>query len=197
MSNGIIVATSSRSGSSLFMEVLQTCGAFLGGPMASSPPEQNPRGYFENTKIRDEMKRTNGAVDIERMMDGQGRPSGTVWALKVWPQPYGTLYKNNPGCRWVVLRRDIDSLMASHKQMPWNYKPWGGDVRKYIDENEAALDEIEGAGYGHKTLRMAHVVDGNMDALRHVVEWAGLAWKEAEVATLIDPKLWHYREETK
>ena len=185
-----IVAGCPRSGTSLTMGALQICGAFV-GPYACNP--DNPKGTFENLEVLSLMHRrwardrAHPYDEVRDRLKKQGCAGGP-WAFKLAGRMldyFGCAHEMWPGARWIIVRRDVDSIIASHRAR--------GSVRRHhIDRAHMALKQI-GACHdiGSMEIWPQRAVGGDVDGLKEAVAFAGLAWDE-KILEFLEPGLWHW-----
>ncbi len=137
MQSPILITGCARSGTSLVAGIINMCGAF-GGKMSGATPN-NPKGMYENSKIRNNIVKPYlrdigvdkmgqyplpGVTDlsvpgdwrsrVEQVMRDQGYVDGSVFykGAKIcltWPVWYYTF----PDAKWVIVRRRTDDIVNS------------------------------------------------------------------------------------
>ncbi len=102
----VIVSGLPRSGTSMMMKMLEAGGLPVMTDTIRAADEDNPRGYFEDERVKDLEK----AEDKTWLRDARGK------VLKV----ISYLLKNLPPdsfYRVILMRRDIDEVLASQAKM--------------------------------------------------------------------------------
>lgn len=137
----ILVTGLPRSGTSLVAGSLQQCGAFLGHTVAGS--EENPKGFFENTVLRQEVVKRilnlmgcdplgvqslpplqpvidlpaveNFAEDVVTLLADEGYSGQEPWLFKDAKLSliWPIWSKAFPQARWVIVRRRHQDVIRS------------------------------------------------------------------------------------
>ena len=99
-----IVSGLPRSGTSLMMQVLSAGGMPVTSDHVRKPDESNPRGYFEDERVK------------RLQVDSSWIPQAEGTALKV-VTPLLPFLPEGPGYRVIWMERDLEEILASQKRM--------------------------------------------------------------------------------
>lgn len=195
----ILIAALPRSGSSMTAGIFASHGVWVG----SHTPENvhNPRGDFENTKIKANQKRITrqGARDgivaepvpgwrerVEEIIFSDGYEGGR-WLFKFSAFNWRLWDEFDPW--WIKCRRNPMAVFASCKRMGF---PWEGvndqERWKIILKGQEVLDEIPGVDVDTEA-----VVDGDMTTLKRAFDYCGIDFNEETARQFVMPGAWHYR----
>ncbi len=209
----IFVTGAPRSGTSLTAGLLHAAGAWVGEHPGPGP--SNPRGFFENTAIRQTVLKPmlesvgGDRLGVRRLPDRmpdadglRGRVEGIVanqggrepWLYKdaklalVWR----TWAEAFPEARWVVVRRNADDIVASCRRTHFmaqhglTRRAWRALIERYA----AHLDELARDGPGAEIFRPETVVRGDDTMLYDLVRRLGLRWDEERSRRFVVEEAW-------
>jgi len=210
----IFVTGMSRSGTSMTAGIFHLCGAW-GGMMVRSNPA-NRKGEYENQAIREMIikpyLRMSGC-DVQGLVSlpkAQGNmPAfdfssrirsvlvrqgyrGKSWFYKdsrlclVWKQ----MSKEFPDAKWILVRREESDIIASC--MKTGYMPTRTEEgwREWISYYSQRMEEMRHCGLDCTEIWPTRFIMGDWSEIKTACSKLGLEWKDAEVKSFIDPKLY-------
>ena len=199
----IVIVGVPRSGTSMIAGVFAAHEVWTG--TCRDPDENNPRGYYENVHVKNDIKRLfRLAVKAGMMPDGvdgwmtlvkqalqRDRYPGGPWLMK-----HGVLYwpiwhEFKP--MWVTVRRPphdcLGSCISSGILLPKNSE----DCRRQnILMQNAQLDCLE-KHFGAIRIDADRVIDCDYEQIKEAFEVCGLHFGSRLTETCIDPTLWTHR----
>ncbi len=174
----------------------------------------NPKGFFENKMIRenvvkpylklcgaDEMGQNplpelnnlfelDGLTEkIEAIFLGQGYKEGP-WYYKgaklclIWP----IWDKAFPDAKWVIVRREDDDIINSciHTGFMRAYNTAEG-WQGWIDVHLRRFSEMKSSGLNYREVWPSKFVAGDYSEIQDVIEWLGLEFDESIVEDMVVP----------
>jgi hypothetical protein len=212
----ILITGCARSGTSLTAGLIQLCGAWGGRLIPGA--SYNPKGMFENTRIRNTVIKPyladlgvdplgqdplplidrlqpypelrNKIIDI---LEKEGYESGP-WYYKgaklclIWP----IINEAFPQARWIVCRRPDKHIVASCMKatfMKGRRNPAAWHGWVHIHKNR--FNEMQAAGLDMKFIDTPKLVAGDLTEFEDIAMWLNLEYSEDKVREFIDPALWH------
>lgn len=138
----------------------------------------------------------------EGYVDGPWMYKGAKMALH-WP----VWHEAFPTAKWVIVRRKtgdiINSCQRTGFMRAFNNQPnqravgasnekegWLWWVHQHLD---SFLDMVHGK-LDIQIVWPDRMVDGHYEQIEELIEWLGLEWKEDEVKSFIEPKLWKSKQ---
>jgi len=216
MQDPIIITGCARSFTSLTAGIIHHCGAF-GGKMVGPSPRLNPKGFFENVVIRNQIikpflrklgadplgqlplpaidrvpRQTDLRERIQTVMKSEGYRGGP-WFFKVvkgcliWP----ALAEAFPDARWIIVHRDKEEIAESclNADFMRAYNTLE-DWIWWVEQYQDRLEQIA----GDPDTDVEHVWPAKMvyeddfQEMKEIVEWAGLQWNEEKVRDFVIPR---------
>ncbi|MGI9411560.1 MAG: hypothetical protein ACR2OV_15885 [Hyphomicrobiaceae bacterium] len=184
--------TVGRSGSSLVAHIFREHGLWLGPTRPGD--EFNPLGYFENSGIKERMKKIHGFDvsgpmpktipgwrDIVRdIMKSQGYEGG-LWGLKTGVHFWNVWGEFNPTI--IKIMRHRDSIVQSYRRYGGVFPEHG---QGFIDRGLARLESLPGIEIDTDAL-----VSGRRDQIERSISASGLKYNEQVVDSIVNPEFWH------
>lgn len=208
-----------RSGTSMIAGCLGICGAWTGSTVPGGGKE-NPKGFFEHVYIREKIikavLRQAGCdplgvsklppLDLNIQVPGLAELVGKVirsdeyqddrpWLYKdakltlLWP----TFANTFPQARWVIVRRDEDSIIDSclrtffMNQHSTERTFWEDFVQEYV----IRLNQLKNSGVTCYEIESRDVINGEFSTLRKLVQDLELTYREEELVSFVTPAFWH------
>ena len=208
-----------RSGTSMIAGCLDLCGAWTGSTVPGGGKE-NPRGFFEHIYIREHIVKTiltragcdplgvrklppldlnihvPGLADlIGKVIRSDGYEDDRPWLYKdakltlLWP----TFANTFPHARWVIVRRDEDSIIDSclrtffMNQHSSERAYWAHFVKEYL----LRLEQLKRSGVWCYEISSRDVIEGDFSSLRELVQNLGLTYREEALVEFVTPAYWH------
>lgn len=195
----ILIAAQPRSGSSMTAGIFAFHGVWVGSHRKGD--QDNPRGYFENTKLKNRQKTwtRHGAKKgqmgdpkpgwreiVEAIIREDGYEGGR-WLFKFSALNWRVWHEFDPW--WVKCRRDPASCYESCKRVGFP-EPNMTDAERWrvVSLYDAVLDEIPGVDVDTQA-----VSQGDLTTIREAIEYCGLDFDEERTRDFILPRAWHYR----
>lgn len=205
-----------RSGTSMVTGALEKCGLWMGQTIAGN--KDNEKGFFENRDIRENIVKpalANLGVDpvgvtslipinqlatdpilANRMLhyiSEQGYNQKSRWGFKepkltlLWPMWVDAF----PNASWVILERDREAVvkscqntgfMARHSK---DAEYWRHFINRYDDRLQTLENTVEDV----TRIKTDQLAQGDLKALKALVDHLGLTWDEKAVSSFLDPSL--------
>ena len=213
----ILITGCARSGTSLVAGIIDKCGTY-GGRIAG-PTQNNRRGFFENTDIRNriikpylrsincdplgqfplpDVKYLDPMPQLRdtvlKIFDGHGYKSGP-WYYKgaklclLWALWHDAF----PGAKWVIVRRKDEDIVKSCMQTGF-MRAFDTEIGWYswVMHHKACFKSMrEHPDMDVVEIWPEHFVEGGkISELQALIESLGLTWDEDEVMKFISPALW-------
>lgn len=195
----IVVACIGRSGSSLLTGVLKSHGAWTGRCLG--PDERrNPRGYFENVRVKKEAERRvprPRIADVHAPLDGwrdfvlgvldEEGYAGGPWVMKHFVGFWKSWETLDP--IWLLPRRDTEDILRSVRRA--GFWKWASDarLREIFDRHQRELDFIRNERGGVEVFS-DQVIAGDRSSLRRAVTHAGLDYDDGVAREFVKPSFW-------
>ena len=184
----VVVSGLPRSGTSMMMAMLKAGGVPLSADEQRTPDEDNPRGYFEDSRVR----RLPRTTDVSWLKDVRGKAIKVVSSLL----PY---LPSTESFTVIRMRRDLDEVLASQRRMLERnlQKPQNVDAKlKVAFENELTRVDAWLSQATHiRCLEIAFatiVEDPHASSVR-VAEFLSLPLDVAAMASEVDASLYRNR----
>lgn len=213
----ILITGCARSGTSMTAGIIQNCGAF--GGKTSGPNRYNPKGMFENSRIREELVKTylrsincdpkgqNPLPDyttlttpmgwktfVENVMMEDGYKGGP-WYYKgakmclIW----SIWHQCFPDAKWVIVRRPrkeiIHSCLNTGFMNAFDTEEGWG---RWVDHHLECFTAMRLAGLDIVEFWPGDVINGSMVAAQDLINSLGLKWHSTRVQKFVDVRLWHH-----
>ncbi|MEM7442901.1 MAG: sulfotransferase [Pseudomonadota bacterium] len=206
-----------RSGTSMAMGILSTCGLWIGNMRA--PSQYNPKGFFENLRLERRIAEVSlglvGAdpdgVDpvpkigafknlpnirymVEFELRADGYQGGRPWGFKStkmtlsWP----IWARAFPNARWVTFRRPDDQVIKSCLRTPFQ-REHADDPAFSKSRIAVYLDWIDGlkrSGLPWVEVWLRELLAKNRTQLKQIAERLGLSWDHDRVRNSIELETW-------
>jgi len=204
MTAPILVMTIGRSGSSMVSGVFAAHGVWTG--QCQRADYRNPKGYFENVRIKAALRRVHGtpprlnmiyppqpgwAKFVRSVLEREGY-SGGPWLVKHaaifhrlwedWDEP-GTV---------ILPRRDSAAIFASIRAARFHSFQTDEELAEYIELQQAYMDQL--AANGATEVRSDDVLLGDYSSLRAAFDAAGVEFVESIAQQFIEQSLWNRRQ---
>lgn len=215
----ILITGSARSGTSLVGGIFSRLGVY-GGKMKIGN-RWNPKGYFENTHLRDKVMKPyleDCGLDIRMQASIPDRKNiksfrhlkmifisslyeqgylGGHWFYKhaglalTWP----LFHVHFPEASWIFVKRDIPSivksLMATAFMRAFKTE---AEWEMWVGEFYKSLEEMQEAGLDVRTIEVNKIIAGDLSEVQNASEEIGIVWskdKLRRIQEFIEPELWH------
>jgi hypothetical protein len=214
----ILITGCPRSGTSLVAGIINLCGAW-GGQMVG-PTENNRKGFFENTSIREFIKsllksigcdqfgqcrfpktefinqRINGESfreSVLNLLQSQGL-TGQQWFVKgiKIAHLWPVWAAAFPETKYVVVRRVSHEIAASCMRTSFmnSHSTEAGWIWM-INQYLAKFGEMWAAGLPMLEVWPKKIINGDYAEIISVINWLGLEWNEAAVEDFVEPRYWN------
>lgn len=192
-----------RSGSSMTAGIFAAHGVWFGHCTEAGPA--NPKGFFENTAIKRELKQRYGVLtlardqtDFERNPEVKPHDDFAIVVLNVlkvqgwtggpWAYKMSALYRD----AWAhfkpkyvgVRRKNVVEANLKRQEMFGTTDP--ARVTRMVDMHNAIIDECE------VIVKTDEVVAGDYTSLEMAFDYCGLAFDPALAQAFVEPDLWHH-----
>jgi len=166
------------------------------------PLGQYPLPDPENLLPQPDLKK-----QVEQIMVEDGYKDGP-WMYKgakaclTWP----LWSKAFPDAKWVIVRRKTNDIVASCLKTNFmrafsskNFQKCAGVDNEidgwtwWVEQHIRRFKEMVDSGLNCMEVWPEKMVKGDYTQSKDMIEWLGLEWKEEEVKSFIDPKLWKAR----
>ncbi len=210
-----------RSGTSMIAGLLNICGAWVGTTVPGGP--ENPRGYFENWIIRDQINKqfllkigcdplgVSKLPDIEllpkvenlsdivkKAIKSDGYEENKQWLYKGAKLTLlWPIYKSAfPEARWVIVRRREEDIINSCLNTHFMVQHSIEPVfwTNFINEYLIRLKKLKSSGVWFREIWPHAIVKGNTETLRQLIDDLGLFWDYHKINEFILPSYWHTKE---
>jgi hypothetical protein len=183
----VIVSGLPRSGTSLMMQILEAGGISVLKDDIRSPDEDNPKGYYEFERVK------KIEEDQSWLKNAQGRAVKIVSALlKYLPKNYSY--------RIIFMRRDLDEILASQKQMLINRKKEGKKKREkeMMDPFKRHLREVKSWLEKQRNIKVIYInynelIKNPIKQVEKVNRFLRETLKIEEMVKAVEPKLYRQR----
>jgi len=219
----ILIAGCARSGTSLVAGIINICGAFGGsliGSSRSNPKgmfenktirEQVIKPYIKEVgadpRCQYPLPDTGGfwsrrsrrgiREDVLHIMELEGLNDDLPWFYKcpkiahIWP----VVHTAFPNAKWVIVRRRdediINSCLRTGFMRAFND---AGGWQWWIDQHKQRFQEMHDAGLAIKEIWPERMVRNDYSKMMEMIAWLGLEWKDQEIRSFIEPKLYKSKE---
>jgi hypothetical protein len=206
-----------RSGTSLVTGLLALNGLWVGQTLQGD--EANPKGYFENIRLRENINKgllTRLGADrsgvqsfppmtglprvpnlrkvVFEMITEEGYNGSGPWGFK---DPKLTLtwpiwHQEFPKARWIIVRRPTSSVVQSCLRAPF-LRLHSTDPkfwRRFVAEYEERLDRMQAAGLWLRRLRSSDIIEGKLEWIAEVAREIGLPWNDELANGFVDRQHW-------
>ena len=206
-----------RSGTSLVTGLLALNGLWVGRTMPGDM--SNPRGYFENVTLREQVNKgllrqlgydefgvqklppATGlprAAGLRKLVfstiNGEGYDGRQPWGFK---DPKLTLtwpiwHQEFPNARWIIVRRPTNSVIQSCLRTPFMRRHSADPKfwRRFVAEYDQRLDRMQSAGLWLRRIRASEIIDGQLDRIAALAKDLGLDWNQDFAQEFVDRQLW-------
>lgn len=212
-----------RSGTSLVAGLLHQMGAWI-GPDVAQGNMWNPKGYFENLKLRDRVVKDQlrtmdcdplgtgrlptrdqmkALPDIRKrvlgILETQGYDGKRPWLFKDCKLTivWPAWAHAFPDARWIICERSREAILKSCANTPFMKRQGRGadELGRAIGTYRKRFTEIA----LHASKRTYHVrpkylIDGEFRYFSQMVQLVGLDWNEDKAKAFIDRKFWRHGE---
>ena len=215
MQSPILVSGCARSGTSLVAQILNACGAFTGETVGPDP-NSNPDGFFEHTRIREEVTKKillendcdplgvrklpeRGSLQypsfrntVETYLKEEGYERGP-WLYKDAKLAYmpELWMREFPDAKWVLTKRNPSAIVSSCLRTHF-MKQHSGDPYfwgEWVNKTTERLQEIS-EKYDTAVIDTDRLIGGDFAEAKATVEWLGLTWDEEAVKKIVKPQHW-------
>lgn len=198
----IIILACPRSGSSMTAGLFAKHGVWYG--TSREADSKNPKGYFENTHLKNLLKNTCGTgllrlsynipreqagfkSKVIKLLTDDGYQNGKYFfkhsALywKVW-------HEFNP--RFICVRRNFESTLNSNYDF-FNRAMSHEDLITIIKAHEREMSYIE-KHYGAATIYTDQIIEGEYGSLQNAMAYCGIKMDFKIVDEFVEPKYWKH-----
>lgn len=189
---GIVILSPGRSGSSLVAGIFAEHGVWTGDCLA--PNKWNPRGYFENALIKNELLRRYGRPflgpvpepnkeferKVRHIQSNQGYTDGP-WLFKTGAVFHKLFEPFKP--TFIKVWRDKNSILASYQRCRFLSRYSNEEIEQIIDFQQSIMTEIPGPNIFTKEM-----VLGNHFGIFNALKEAGLKPNGPKIKKFIDPE---------
>ena len=188
-----------RSGSSMTAGIFHQHGVWIGGCKPGHC--KNPRGNFENIKIKQLLKDWYGREllrdtiywkegfrkDVEAILDEEGCHGR--WLVKHSAIYWRTWKEYNP--KWVLVRRDKEATFKSCKNIGfYNATHTDEQIRQIIDSHHHEMDVVR--ELGGIDIFTEEIINGNYKNLERAMDYCDIDMDKSIVDEFVEPEYWHY-----
>jgi hypothetical protein len=198
MSSPIFCVSAGRSGTSMVLQLLNICGAFIGTVGKNSKYCENLAilsnvvyPYLNNVHIK---KSWREQIIIQLQADGY---LGGSWAIKgiyfnqLWP----IWKKAFPEAKWIIVRRRTGDIISSYMKTNYltiNPKKFNVNTEQeawlcLVHQYEESFVELINSGVDYRIVWPERMAYHDYNAIKETVDWAGLTWTD-KAFNFIDPK---------
>jgi hypothetical protein len=214
----VFVTGAPRSGTSMVMGLLATCGLWLGAVQPGG--QENVRGFFENVVLRERVQKEilrQGRFDplgVKRLppvtwhpliknfrevvgtaLAAQDYDGRQIWGFKdaKLTLTWRVWHEHFPQARWVIIRRSGDEIVASCLRTHF-MKQHSGDPgfwRQFVSDYLERLAALQKAVGWSRVIDAADVAAARFDALEQLACELGLTWQRDSARAFIAPEFWN------
>lgn len=198
MENPIIILACPRSGSSMTAGLFAQHGVWVG--ICRGGNENNPKGYFENTLIKKQIKTLFGIEllrdapilpdpafmpEVYRIRDSQNYTGGP-WLVK-----HSALYwRIWDKAKFVCVRRPVASVVQSNIDIGLYRDKWNREQLTTIMENHNTEMDYVVRHHGGRNVYTDDIVRGDYLSLKDAMEYCGIEMDFSIVRSFVEPKYW-------
>ena len=186
----VVVSGLPRSGTSMAMKMLAAAGLELVTDEMRTADEDNPKGYFEDERVKD----LASATDRRWIADARGKVIKVVSSLLQFLPPR---YRY----RVVFMRRDLDEVLASQAKMLARRGESSavddGELRaSYTQHLEKVAFQLRfRPNFEALYVDYREVLEHPEEQARRIAEFLGGGLDVARMAEAVDPELYRNRRE--
>jgi hypothetical protein len=195
----ILIISLPRSGSSLTAGIFAQHGVWTGH--CKSGDNKNPKGYFENLKVKHFMIKKFGRIvhagipadntktsrhELEKLILEDGYPNNN----QKWLVKFSALYlppwiEHFPNAHIIIVRRNVESIKQSGKQSGMLVK------EKPIPAHLSMMEWAEN-NFNTSTVHFENLINQDFSEIKQALKDVGIEPKEDIIKKFVNPKLAHF-----